>query len=118
MIRNWFTNGIKWAAGFVLVPALLAMIGGGGIWLYQYVTYDRHLSQIQGSAKFKGMESEYCTQQDYPISVIFINNSTKTIEQIEFYLEARYKGRSRNLASNNRRIDDSITGSKDFSGLC
>jgi hypothetical protein len=98
---------VKWVA--ILVAGLIALgvLLGGGWWAWNWWSYERHKGQIHAAAinsaapssdpRLPKVTAERCVGTHYPILVVFMNNSPKTIEYIDIEVNARLPGRSSNI---------------------
>lgn len=75
-------------------------------YLYEYFTETVPARQVK-VAKFMVKYKE-CNDPEYPLAIIFKNDSSRTVLSINFQLEAYYPGRSTNLAKYDTWTDDFI----------
>jgi hypothetical protein len=105
----------KWL--FIAIGAILLLIGlsVSGYFAYVWYTHDRHVANIEPIIH---IDKSVCTDEKFPLGVGFTNNSGKTLNRVEFALEARTKGRSTNLAQYHSYTSDFITKPGESWGGC
>ena len=113
LIFKWLLFAVQGIVGFGL-----AVIGI--TYAYNYVTYDRHVANVQivVSAHKKDSGGLCADTPERPLFIDIINNSSKTIEQVIFSLEARRPGYSINLATHEFYTDDHIRKPSEGFGSC
>ena len=93
---------LKWLLKALLVVAILGLLLWGGVAAYSYFSYERHIEKVDIAVSVhpEGAGAICSDMPGLPLFVDIINNSSKTVEEVRFILEARRKGHSANLASN------------------
>jgi len=117
--RGISTLIFKWLFFALVGIAGIALAVIGSFYAYNYFTYERHAAQVKAivNARDKGVFA--CAKEpDYPIFVAIINNSSKTIEEVSFSLEARRKSFTTNLATYASFTDDKIRKPGEGWGTC
>jgi hypothetical protein len=94
---------VKWVAIFVAGLIAVGLLFGGGWWAWNWWSYERPKGQIHAAAinsaappsdpKLPKETAQRCLGTDYPILVVVINGSPKTIE----YRYRGEPGRSTNI---------------------
>lgn len=109
----------KWLLFAVLGIVAIALVVWGALYLFQYFTHDRHAAKVVITIHDPNQKGAVCADQaERPLFIGIINNSSKTIEQVRFSLEARRKGRSTNLATYKTYTDDKIRKPGEGFGGC
>lgn len=95
----------KWLLITIAVLISLAAAGIGFYFAQQWYTHDRHAAAVQLYISF---DQNFCASQEYPIGVLVMNKSSRTITRTTFTLEAFVPGRSTNIAQSEFYSDDHI----------
>ena len=107
---------LKWLGISLLGFGVLAGLALSGFWLHSYLTYTLPKSKIEVVIK---ADQSFCeSSPEYPVFVGFVNNSDRTVNSVDFTIEARLKGRSSNVHSYNTIRDDHIMKPSEGFGQC
>jgi hypothetical protein len=105
---------LKWS--LVLIIGLIAL----GILLYglgnfyDWYSFGRHKDKIEVVAFFDATKCD----KEYPLFIGVVNNSSKTLEKVSFYVKVTKKGYSTQLNYNQSYTSDKILAPAEGSGGC
>ena len=95
----------KWLAIGCLGLIALGGIIAGGVYGYDYVTKDYPISKIDMQVS---IDSEVCSDPNWPLKVLIGNRSNNTIRRVNFKIEVRMRGRSTDLAKYHTYSSDKV----------
>ena len=105
----------KWAAVGLFGIACLVAFAAGGLYLFNYVSIDRHKSKIKVTVSY---DLKQCTTE-LPLLVFVGNDSGRTVSDVTVYLSAVQVGHSTDYADSSQGIiSDRIIAPGEFYRLC
>jgi len=114
---NVLIDFVKWALKWLVIFAaglfVLALLSVGVWWTWNWWSFERHEAKIYTAALNASAEQidpklgkalkEKCDAQ-FPIVVVYLNESSRTIEYIAIEVSARLPGRSTNILTYDSRV--------------
>lgn len=104
---------IKWLLICLAVLLGLTVLAVGAFFAYQWYTYDRHAALVTSV-----VQTNVCTDPQYPLLIAFNNKSSKSLILASFVLSAKVPGRSSDIAQYRSLSSDNIVKPGEGIGNC